>query len=429
MRRIFKLILCSGFLIGLVAAGAAQPTTSRHAGDRLAQNADSKMQTPSPDPTWILTGKIGDKYALRMELHRKDDQISGRYRYLSRPKANYLALRGAINKSGSVELSEYVVDDSHKVGKQTGTFKGILTGNIVGQNGPAKFAGVWTNANASVSMEFSLSVEAAGKTAPADSAAHEDRVNITSKLHILREDPDNPIPKDVSLNDDDTVCCYYKEPLITGKQPKQVLEKIRSALDFKNIYDGGLDPLIEELYDKDDRGKRIPNSKEMNIDYEVVYNENYVLSFEYKRYDALYAGLHTRPFYAYDRMVFDLKTGNVLKAKDVFIPDSLPALALLLDRRLQDLMKDELAEFKKEGSDEDYNDLKDMFADQSFTDDHLDDFTVDGKGVTFNYDYGAHSFVFMRSPLMSRTDEFKLSYEELKQYINPKGILGRFISK
>jgi hypothetical protein len=418
MRSMFRRILCAGFLISLVSASTARSIASGHADHQDAQNTDPKTQRPSPDPKWVLTGKIGDQYGLRMEVRREDDRMSGRYRYLNKPKAGYLILRGAIDKSGSAELSEYVFDNVHKVDKKTGTFKGAFTGDIIGQNGPTKFAGAWTNANESVSLEFRLGEEGPENDGPTDSSAGEDRVNVMGKLHILRQNHEFPVPKNVSL--DDEVCCYYRQPLITGEQPAQVLDKIRSALDFGTVYGVTIASLIEdELYQKDDRGKRVPSLNEIDIDYQVIYNENYILSFSYERYDAF-----PRPRSSSERRVFDLKTGDVVRAKDIFRPNLTPALARVVDQRFQWFMKRQLAKYREESSDEEYNSLKNMLAEKSFSPDRLDNFTVDGQGVTFYYAYGVSPFY----PMFD-TEILTFDYEELKGYINPEGILGQFISK
>jgi hypothetical protein len=410
MRGIFKHILCAGFLISLVGVGAARAIASLHANDQVAQDTDPKTQEPPSDPTWILTGKIGGKYALRMEVRRKDDQLSGRYRYANKPKAGYLVLRGAIDKSGSAELSEYDASD-----KKTGTFKGSFTGEIIGQNSPTKFAGAWTNANTAESFEFGLSAETAKKIVHSDAGVLEDRVDITMKQHTLMKKPDS------ALCDN----CYYNQPLITGKQPPQVLRKIRQALDIETVFGDTIESLREDLYEIDDQGKSVPNRKEMSIDYEVGYNENYILSFIYRK------ELSGRPYTIYERRVIDLKTGNVVKAQDVFMPNSIPALAKMVDQRLQKTLKSQLAAYR-DGTkdDEEYNALKEVVEEQSFTEDSLDDFTVDYQGVTFYYDYGGGPFFgILGAAELPNGEVFKFSFEELKDYINPKGMLGQFISK
>jgi len=409
VRRIFSRILYAAFLIGLT--GAARSIVLSQANDRLAQGAEPQTQRPSPDSKWILTGKIDGRYELRMELHRKNDQISGRYRYLNQPKGSYLVLRGAISKSGYAELSEY-----NQSNKKTGTFEGEFTGDIIGQNGPTKFVGGWTNAGASARLKCRLSSEV-DETVPTGSAAREDRVYIKGKIHILRQDPEFPVTKSVVL--DDGVCCYYKQPVITGKQPAHVLDKIRVALNIQTVYESTMASLIEELYQKDAQGERTPRLNEINIDYQVIYNENYILSFSYERYDAF-----PRPQTNSERRVFDLRTGNVVKAKDVFIPNSMPALAQMADRRFQEAIREQLAEYKAENSDEEYNNLKSMLAERSFTIDLLDNFTVDGQGVTFYYGYGVTAFY----PIFD-TEILTFEYEELKGYIKPKGVLGQFIPR
>jgi hypothetical protein len=65
-----------------------------------------------------------------------------------------------------------------------------------------------------------------------------------------------------------------------------------------------------------------------------------------------------------------------------------------------------------------------MLAGRSFSADLLDDFTLDGHGITFYYDYGVTAFY----PIFD-TEILTFDYEELKDHINPRGILGQFISK
>jgi hypothetical protein len=411
---IFRRILCAGFLIGLVNAGMARSIisgASAGANDQVAQNPDSKTQERSSDPTWILTGKIGGKYALLVKIHRKDDQISGSYRYVNNPKAAYLVLRGAIDKSGSAELTEYDSSD-----RKTGIFKGVFSGDIIGQNSPTKFSGVWTNAITAVSFEFDLTAKAAEKTSPTASTALDDSVHISGKLHILRNDPDNPVPEYPSIDSD---CCYYKQPLITGEQPERVLRKIRKALDLETVFGDTIESLIEQLHDKDDQGKSVPNLYRTNIDYEEVYNANYILSFTYVQFDDSRGKYRTY----YYPIVIDLKTGNVVKAEDVFRPNLTRALERMVKLRFQKALRAHMDEAVKSGYPEMEQDY-DYFKEDLARDLSLDNFAVDDQGVTFEYSY-------KMSPAYPEFDRevVKFSYEELKKYINPKGILGRLILK
>jgi hypothetical protein len=397
----------------LVNAGMARPVTSgasAGANDQVAQNPDPKTQSRPSDPGWILTGKIGGKYALLMKINRKDGQISGGYRYVNNPKAAYLILRGAIDNSGSAELSEYDSSD-----RKTGTFKGVFSGDIIGQNSPAKFSGVWTNAITAVSFEFSLTAKGAEKASPTASTALDDGVHITEKLHILRNDPDDPVPEDPSIDSD---CCYYKQPLITGKQPERILRKIRNALDLETALGHTIESLIEQLHEKDDQGKSVPTFFHINIDYEEGYNANNILSFTYLEFNDRPGKYRTH----HCPIVIDLKTGNVVKAEDLFRPNLTQALSRMVKLRFQKTLKAHVDEVKSEFPEvEDYYDwFKEALAQASL----IDSFTVNEQGVTFEYAYGM-------SPIYPEFDieTVTFSYEELKKYVNPKGILGRLVQK
>jgi hypothetical protein len=368
MLRVFNHVLCAGFLISLVSAGAARSIVRRYANDNVAQNADLKTQTPPSASTWVLTGKIDGEYALSMELHRKDGQISGRYRYVNNPKAGYLALQGTIDKSGSAEISEFDISDKKK---KTGTFKGAFAGDIIGHNSPTTFVGFWTKAKTSVNLVFSLSVQDGVGMESVASTASEDRVDIKGKIYILRQDPELPIPELPSLGDD---CCYYKQPLITGKQPAQVLRKIREALDPETVLHETVESSREDLYFKefkDEQGNPSPTLLNVSIDYEEGYNANYILSFTYLMFDDRGGKYRTFHF----PIVIDLKTGNVVTAEDVFRPDMMEALRQAVAQRFQKELKARVDKVKSDYPDaeEYYETFKQMIAENA----SLDGFTVD----------------------------------------------------
>jgi hypothetical protein len=206
--------------------------------------------------------------------------------------------------------------------------------------------------------------------------------------------------------------------LITGKQPAQVLRKIRKALDPETVLGDTIELLKEDLYEKDEQGNPSPNLSNVSIDYEEGYNANYILSFTYLEFDDRAGKYRTFHF----STVIDLKTGNVVKAEDVFRPNLMEALERMVAQRFQKVLKAHVDKFKSDYPDieEYYDDYKQDIAQGA----SLDNFTVNAEGVTFEFAYGMSPYY----PEFD-TETVTFSYEELKGYINPKGILGQFIPK
>jgi hypothetical protein len=118
---------------------AAAQGISTQSADHVADQASARAQKPS-GYEWVLIGKIDHKYAVRMELNRKNDRVYGRYRYLTQSAEHYLELDGTIDETWAVTLTEY------ESGKKTGTFEGQFYGDNIAQYGPAKFIGYWERA-------------------------------------------------------------------------------------------------------------------------------------------------------------------------------------------------------------------------------------------------------------------------------------------
>ena len=85
-------------------------------------------------------GSINDKYEISMQLTKVGNSIGGFYSYKNKKTAIWL--NGSITEDGLIDLSEI------NKGSVTGVFKGKIVDN--------KFAGIWSKADNSMSMPFSV---------------------------------------------------------------------------------------------------------------------------------------------------------------------------------------------------------------------------------------------------------------------------------
>ncbi|HEX8707135.1 MAG TPA: hypothetical protein VF723_02650 [Pyrinomonadaceae bacterium] len=197
-------------------------------------------------------------------------------------------------------------------------------------------------------------------------------------------------------------------PFITGGLDNPVvLNKVRSLLQVKNIFDMSVEQYRADAWLDE-------------FDYTVNYNKNYILDLAFTQSGmAAYPDSQTRNF------VINLKTGAIVKARDVFKPSTLTTLAAMVDRKLQDEIKQFFADADRRGeiaADERKN-IQEMFAALNFEPKNLDDFSVSDKGITFLYDAGFPHVARALQP----DGRYFFSYVELRPYIRTEGLLGRFI--
>jgi hypothetical protein len=194
----------------------------------------------------------------------------------------------------------------------------------------------------------------------------------------------------------------------SGLKNPAVLKRVRSLLQIKNIFDTSLaeyraDAWLDEF------------------DYQVNYNKNFILDITFTQSgQAAYPDSQTKNF------AINLKTGTLIKARDVFKPATLRTLAEMIDRKLQAEKNQIFKEAVQRGditTDEKKN-IQEMFDALKFQVKDLDNFSVSDKGITFLYDAGFPHVVQALEP----EGKYFLSYAELRSVIKPEGLLGRFIS-
>src|SRR5215510_2398684 len=109
------------------AGASAQSQTSPQPDSQ--QPNETVVPAPS-DFKEVLVGTIDDKHAVRMELERKDADLTGSYFYERAGAFNSamrtLELKGRIEGNGNVTLAETTYEKGNP--RKTGEFKGNLDG-------------------------------------------------------------------------------------------------------------------------------------------------------------------------------------------------------------------------------------------------------------------------------------------------------------
>ena len=190
-------------------------------------------------------------------------------------------------------------------------------------------------------------------------------------------------------------------PKVRGASPT-IAKKIESAISYEKNFDFNI---------KDEIGE-IQWLEEAN--YTIDYNENGVLGMTLS-----VMGTAAYPSEASQPVVVNLKTGERVLAKDVFV--RLSELAAKGKQTQAAEIKSSIVEIKKENPEEENPAA--LFENADFTVKNLDRFSVGDKGVTFWYEYGFPHVIMAWQP----EGRYFFSWAELKPFIKPVGLLARFI--
>ena len=189
------------------------------------------------------------------------------------------------------------------------------------------------------------------------------------------------------------------QPLFSGLTPA-VLTKLRSTVALKNVFGSSLQDYKSDTWLDE-------------FSFEVHHNQNHLLDIAFTQ-----SGSGAYPDGETKHFVFDLNTGLVVKASQLFKQNSLPTLAEMINAKLQAEIKQTISETGEEG--------KSAYESQEslvFKTENLDNFSVSSKGITFLYDAGFPHVIQALEP----DGEYFFTYEELKPYIKLDGLLGQFV--
>jgi hypothetical protein len=196
-------------------------------------------------------------------------------------------------------------------------------------------------------------------------------------------------------------------PVVSGLSDPEVLRRVRALFDFKNIFDYSLKEYREDAWLSE-------------FSYEVNHNGNSLLDITFRQ-----SGSGAYPDDHEKHLLINLKNGREVKATDAFRADKLAALAAAVDSKLQEELKRTAAELvaDKSSTAEDRESMKQAYENLKFETSHLDDFSINGKQITFRYDAGFPHVIQALAPV----GRYVFTYAELKPYIRPDGPLGQFV--
>ena len=158
-----------------------------------------------------------------------------------------------------------------------------------------------------------------------------------------------------------------------------------------------------------------------SIDYQVNYNDNGVLDIT-----LIIEGSGAYPDSAIKNLVVDLKTGKQLKTEDLFNKAALPKLLSEIRKKIRKQEDEAIKETPE---------LKETLALQRESSPefhptpeqinwkHLEELSINYKGVTFLYDYNFPHVTQALEP----DGRYFFAYAELKPFIKRDGLLARFI--
>jgi len=194
-------------------------------------------------------------------------------------------------------------------------------------------------------------------------------------------------------------------PVVSGLSDPKVLRKVRAALDLKNIFQTSLAEYRQDVWLEE-------------LDFKVNYNKRYLLDISFWQTGAgAYPDTHEAHF------TISLRTGDVLKAQDVFEGGALYALAGMVHEKLRAEVAEQIKVVEQDKDVEDKASLKDALSGLSFGVENLDNFMVGDAGVTFLYDAGFPHVIQALQP----DGRYFFTYAQLAPYVRRDGPLGVFL--
>ena len=149
--------------------------------------------------------------------------------------------------------------------------------------------------------------------------------------------------------------------------------------------------------------------------YEVGYNKNGVLTITLSvEGSGAYPSMYSKT------VVVDLKTGNRITPQSAFT--NLTGLAAKAKSAQKVEIEKSIEEIKADPENKDFESF-DQFEEADFKVEHLDEFSVDDKGVTFIYDYGFPHVIQALQP----EGKYFFSWTEIKPFIKRDGLLAKFV--
>jgi hypothetical protein len=195
-------------------------------------------------------------------------------------------------------------------------------------------------------------------------------------------------------------------PVVTGLASRAAQSRTQTALSLKAAIGQSLDELRKEFRESwwlDE------------VDFTVVYNRHGLLDVEYT-----VQGTGAYPDGYTKHVVVNLKTGERLRARDLFTPSGLPRVVGLVDRAMQAEIRKNIQESARQGED-----IRDQLKEARFQEKNVDAFSLDKSGITFYYDFGFPHVIKALEPEGS----YRFPYVALKPYLRADSPLRVFVGR
>lgn len=194
-------------------------------------------------------------------------------------------------------------------------------------------------------------------------------------------------------------------PVVGGLPDPRVLRKVRAALDLKNIFETSLAEYRRDAWLQE-------------LDFKVNYNGRHILDISFWQ-----EGIGAYPDTHHAHRTISLRTGDVLKARDVFEPGALEALAASANEKLRAEVAEQIKVVEQDREITEKDALKEELSGLSFKVEHLDNFMVGDSGVTFLYDAGFPHVIQALQP----DGRYFFTYAQLAPHVRRGGPLGAFL--
>ncbi len=372
MRNFFSLILLSLLFVRCSGDNATeQPEVKKAERSVFQQDFHKKWK-----------GTIG-KYKVTIELSKTDTLLSGTYYYneVGMP----ISLSGAMDSAGNFSLTEK--NENFDI---IGTFTGKLTTNH-------QLRGYWQNPKNKKRLDFLFEET----EQPFVTVGYED----FNAENCIQADQ-NRSKSVEEMNYWDTLCTSLSIHLMkVSAENEDVADRINKIIE-EEITSGSED-YVELKVQSAEEFARIVKNKPLEFGFELelfcnlVATHEGILCISLGEYSYGFGAAH--PNHGSQYYNFDLSSGKLIHLKDLLLPSFKQKLNRIAEKN-----------FIKANGDEGWDFEKGKF-------ELNEDFTITTKGLLFSFDpYEIGSYA-------AGSPEVFITYKEMREFINPDGLLKQFI--
>ncbi len=372
-------------------------TTRDSSGSGKSSSGGSGSSISIPDYFYKhLTGTIGGKYRIVMNLTRLGSALIGDYYYANQGIPLFFGYGSTISKDGTIHLVETNQLEPTGSNDITGTFDG----RFVGKN---EVRGSWTKKGSDSSLPFAVST--VGLTGGAFDAEHDERAYYDHSHASAKMDVTFPVLRSTSAEADaafnsnvlSTVVGLYENG-VSSVPPTSVAQALG---DF-------IDAFTAQLADGGSRSYFPPWS--YSITAQVLFDSNNIVSLRYEAF-SFEGGAH--PNTVYKNASYQTTTGSVIALSDL--------LKSGYERQLNEIG---LEEFRKQHGIKEGESLAQA------------GYSVGSQGFKLNKNY-----IITKAGLLFQFNQYEIApyyfgaqqvlipYSKLKQLLRPKSPISELVSQ